>query len=299
MVPRWVDREEFPFIVHTFDSRDGRMAYIDEGEGPTLLLLHGNASWSFLYRSLIKSLREDFRCIAVDHLGLGLSDKPLKADYSPQGHLDRLDAFIEYLQLGDLTLLGHDYGGPIGLGWAIQNADRVRGLVLFNTWLWSLRGNPAAMHLFRTFDNFFNRYYYTHLRASPKFFLPVLVADAHEMPKHVMEQYMFPFSEHRSRQAAYAFAQHLIRSSDWFDRLWSQREAIDHIPMLLLWGQNDALSGEAGLARFVEHFPMARPLQLEHTGNFVPQDAHRRTAVEIRGFLRSLDRPAFWPGFMD
>lgn len=299
MVPQWVDREEFPFVVHTFDTRDGRMAYVDEGRGDTILFVHGNASWSFLYRHLIRDLRQNFRCISVDHLGFGLSEKPVKIDYRPQAHVARLGEFIDHLELTDLTIVGHDFGGPIGMGWAIQNPTHVRSLIMFNTWLWSLKKNDDARELYKNFDNLLNRLYYTHLKASPKFFLPVLVADAHEMPKKVFGQYMKPFSEHKSRQGPYEMARHLIRSSNWFDDLWDQREVIEKLPLLLLWGQNDKLSGDAGLRRFVENFADARPVELPDTGNFVPQDAHRRTVTEIRGFLRTLNTPSFWPGFLE
>jgi haloalkane dehalogenase len=299
VVPEWVDRSEFPFIVHTFDGQDGRMAYVDEGHGDVLLFVHGNPSWSFVFRHLIKSLRGQYRCIACDHLGFGLSEKPDRIDYSPQAHRRRLDEFVTHMELDRLTLVGHDYGGPIAASWAIDHPDRVQGLVMFNTWLWSLTHNAQAMQLFRNFDNIFNRLYYTHLRASPKFFLPVLVAGVEEMPKHVLNQFMRPFSEHQSRLGPYEFARHLIRSSGWFDELWDRKQAIENVPMLLLWGEKDTFSGEAGLSRFVDNFPQARPVRLPNTGNFVPQEAFRRTTVEISGFLRTLSAPSYRPGFLD
>jgi pimeloyl-ACP methyl ester carboxylesterase len=287
MIPRWVDREQFPFVVHTFDTSDGRMAYVDEGRGEALVFVHGNPSWSFLYRHLIEPLSKSYRCIAVDHLGFGLSDKPARADYSPQAHAARLEEFLDYLQVDRVTLVAHDFGGPIAFAWGLRHPDRVRSLVFFNTWLWSLKGQPDAMQLFKNFDSAWNRFYYTQLKASPKFFLPVLVADAHQMPKHVLEQYLLPFSEHKTRQGAYSLARHLIRSSSWFDDLWENRERLIHVPMLLLWGNNDQFSGPDGLERLEAGFPLSRSVQLPEAGNFVPQDAVRRTLVEMRGFLRS------------
>jgi pimeloyl-ACP methyl ester carboxylesterase len=288
MIPTWIDRYEYPFVVHTFDSGEGRLAYVDEGKGDVLLFVHGNPSWSYLYRHLIRKLSREYRCIALDNLGFGLSDKPSKADYTPQAHSRRLGEFIDHLELTNVNLVMHDFGGPIGLSWAIEHPEMVDSLILFNTWMWSLRKNPEAMHLFKVFDNLINRIYYTQLKASPKFFLPVLVADVHQMPKHVTEQYLFPFSEHGTRYAPYTLARHLIRSSAWFDTLWERRSPIEQKPMLLLWGQNDRISGESGLHLFADNFPEARPVRLPDAGNFVPQDADRRAIVEIRGFLRSL-----------
>ncbi|HSI72606.1 MAG TPA: alpha/beta fold hydrolase [Fimbriimonas sp.] len=296
MIPRWIDRDEFPFVVHTHDTPEGRIAYTDEGKGRVLLFVHGNASWSFLYRHLIRSLSKEYRCVAVDHLGFGLSDKPPKADYTPAAHARRLEEFVESLDLREVTLVAHEFGGPIGVAWAMQNKERLKSIVLFNTWLWSLRQNKQAMEIYKIFDHWINRFYYTQLRASPKFFLPILVADVHEMSKHVTEQYLFPWREHKSRQGPYMLARHLIRSSDWLDDLWERRAELEDVPMLLLWGENDEISGEEGLNRFAASFPEARPVRLWGTGNFVPQDAPRRTLIEMRGFLDSTLIESHWPG---
>jgi haloalkane dehalogenase len=295
VIPEWVDREEFPFVVHTFDAPEGRLAYVDEGRGPVLLFLHGNPSWSFLYRHIIRGLSKDYRCIGLDHLGFGLSEKPPKADYTPSGHVRRLEAFIDHLGLDRLTIVAHDFGGPIGIAWAEDHPEQVESLVLFNTWLWSLNRNAEAVELFKVFDHWINRFYYAQLRASPKFFLPILVADADKMSKHVLEQYMFPWKEHKSRSGPYTLARHLVRSSNWFEHLWACRHALEDVPVLLLWGQNDEISGEEGLRRFETAFPFSRAVRLPDTGNFVPQDASKRTLVEIRGFLRSLGATAHWP----
>ena len=299
MVPEWIDRDEFPFVVHTHDTPDGRMAFVDEGEGQTLLFVHGNPSWSFLYRHLIRSLSAEYRCIAVDHLGFGLSDKPAKADYSPAAHSARLERFVDQMRLENVVLVAHDFGGPIGLAWAERRPELVESIVLFNTWLWSLTKSQEAVALFKIFDNWVNRFYYTQLRASPKFFLPILVADAHEMPKHVIEQYLFPWREHKTRYAPYAMARHLIRSTDWLEELWERSDRLMDKPMLLLWGENDKISGLEGLHRFAEQFPLARPVRLPDAGNFVPQDASKRSLIEIRGFLRSLGQGTAPPRFLE
>ncbi len=299
MIPQWIDRDEFPFVVHTYDHQEGRLAYLDEGKGPILLFVHGNSSWSFLYRHLIRGLSREYRCIAIDHLGFGLSEKSVKADYTPKAHARRLADFIEHLDLEKLTLVAHDFGGPISMAWASENVERVESIILFNTWLWSLKKNPEANHLYKIFDHWMNRFYYTQLRASPKFFLPILMADAHEMSKHVLQQYLNPWLEHKSRQGPYTLARHLIRSSDWFEDLWAGSDQLLDVPMLLLWGENDRMSGEEGLGRFERQFPLARPVRLWGTGNFVPQDAPKRALIEIRGFLRTLGATAKWPGILD
>src|SRR5829696_2438417 len=92
--PAWVDREAYPFSSRWLSLPEGRIHYVDEGEGPTLLFVHGTPTWSFEYRHLIRALRQTHRCVALDHLGFGLSDRPGDADYGPEAHAGRLRAFV-------------------------------------------------------------------------------------------------------------------------------------------------------------------------------------------------------------
>lgn len=139
------DPQLYPFTSRWFDSSRGRMHYVDEGTGPTLLLCHGNPTWSFLYRDVIVALRGHFRCIAPDHLGFGLSQRPTNFGYTAAEHAAVLGELIDHLGLDGYLSMGQDWGGPISLAAAIDRADRVAGVVLGNTWFW-----PAdlAMRIF-------------------------------------------------------------------------------------------------------------------------------------------------------
>ena len=114
----------------------GRVHYVDEGQGRPLVLLHGNPTWSFLYRDLIQALRGDFRCVALDYPGFGLSDRPVIYGYTPAEHAAVVGEVVEQLDLHGMIVMGHDWGGPIGLSVAAARAERVSGLVLGNTWFW-------------------------------------------------------------------------------------------------------------------------------------------------------------------
>ena len=120
------------------------MHYIDEGKGAPILFVHGTPVWSFLYRNQIKALAQTHRCIAPDHIGFGLSDKPENWDYKPASHAKNLIQLIKDLDLQNITLVVHDFGGPIGLGAALQLPDRIRQVVVMNTWLWETAHVPAA-----------------------------------------------------------------------------------------------------------------------------------------------------------
>jgi haloalkane dehalogenase len=114
LIPAWVDRREYPFEPRTLDVDGARMSYLDEGEGAPIVMVHGTPTWSFLYRHLIRELRSRYRCVAPDHLGFGLSDRPRGWSYRPEDQAGNLARLIERLALEDLTLVVHDYGGPIG-----------------------------------------------------------------------------------------------------------------------------------------------------------------------------------------
>ncbi|MFF8835682.1 haloalkane dehalogenase [Streptomyces sp. NPDC015130] len=126
----------YPFASRWFDSSAGRVHYIDEGTGPPIVFCHGSPTWSFLYRHVVKRLRGRYRCIAVDHLGFGLSERPHGFGYTVAEHTAVLGELIDHLRLDDFVLMGQDWGGPIGLGAATTRADRVRGIVLGNTAFW-------------------------------------------------------------------------------------------------------------------------------------------------------------------
>ncbi|MFI9412115.1 haloalkane dehalogenase [Nocardia gamkensis] len=130
------DGNLYPFESRWFDSSVGRVHYIDEGSGPPLLFCHGAPTWSFLYRHIVKDLRDRYRCIAVDYPGFGLSERPAGFGYTIGEHTAVLGELIDHLRLDGFVLMGQDWGGPIGLGAVTARADRVRGIVLGNTSFW-------------------------------------------------------------------------------------------------------------------------------------------------------------------
>ena len=128
--------ELYPFESHWLETGSGRIHYVDEGRGKPILMCHGNPTWSFLYRHVITELRDRFRCVAVDYPGFGLSDRPPGYGYTPREHATVVAELVRRLDLEEMLVMGHDWGGPIGLSVACADPARVRGLVLGNTWFW-------------------------------------------------------------------------------------------------------------------------------------------------------------------
>ncbi len=126
----------YPFESRWFGSSVGRIHYVDEGEGQAILMLHGNPTWSFLYRHVIRALRERFRCVAVDYPGFGLSARPRGYGYTPAEHAAVVGELVRALDLREVVVMAHDWGGPIGLSAACADPGRVAGVVLGGTWFW-------------------------------------------------------------------------------------------------------------------------------------------------------------------
>jgi haloalkane dehalogenase len=138
--PFEVDPLEYPFADHWFPYRDGVIHYIDEGSGPTVRLLPGNPTWSYLYRDVIKPLRGECRLVAPDYPGFGMSPPPTQYAFTPQEHAGAITQLIGHLELTNLVLAVQDWGGPIGMSYAVQNRKNLRGVVVMNTWAWPPSG---------------------------------------------------------------------------------------------------------------------------------------------------------------
>ena len=131
--PTWLDRSLFPFQSH-FLSLDGhQIHYVDEGKGSPILFLHGNPTWSFLYRHLIPRCSDDFRCLALDYPGFGLSKAASGYGFTPREHSQVVEQFVLAIDLSDITLFVHDWGGPIGLGMPGRQPQRFSRFVIGNT----------------------------------------------------------------------------------------------------------------------------------------------------------------------
>ena len=285
MPNEWLNTVQYPFTPREFETGDGTMRYLDEGEGRPIVFLHGNPTWSYLYRGLVRALSDGYRCVAPDLLGYGLSDKPAKVDYRPRAQARRLAGLMDVLALDDVTLVVNCAGGPLGLGWAIDHPERVHSLVLFNTWLWPLVENRYAMKLSRLVGNPLNRFYYRALNASPSFILPALFADRHRITRPSRTQYLEPFRSHRERGALYTMIESLERDADWHESLWARQAAIREKPALLLWGDKDPIFGSDALLRFEEAFPNHTTRHFPNSGRFVPEESPKAAFEEIRWFL--------------
>ncbi len=229
--PDWLDREAYPFESHWFDvpaavgAGAARMHYVDEGCGPPVLMLHGNPTWSFLYRHLVRGLSSRHRCIAPDYLGFGLSDKPVHHlplprrerggvrgskgregppepcgwSYLPADHAACVAALAESLRLENATLVVQDWGGPIGLSLALDRPERIRRLVILNTWMWPVGGDLHFEMFSRLLGSPVGRELVLRLNVFARVVMPAAYADRRKLTRRIHGQYLAPLARPSDR----------------------------------------------------------------------------------------------------
>lgn len=281
----WVDRAAYPFAEHYLDVDGGRMHYVDEGEGEPILFVHGTPVWSFVYRHLIAALSREHRCIAPDHIGFGLSEKPAGWAYSVEAHARNLAALVERLGLRDITLVVHDLGGPIGLSFAEARPDLVRRLVISNTLLWPMQGEFAGPPIARLFGGPIGRFLYLRLNASARNLIPIVYGDRAKLTPAIHRQYIAPFPRPDDRHGMFAFARLIASGATALAPLWERRAAILDKPALLIWGMKDPAFPPKFLARWRELLPQAAVLELPESGHFVQEEAPAELVGAIRRFI--------------
>jgi len=280
----WPDTREYPFSPHYFHTGKTRMHYIDEGAGEPLLFVHGTPSWSFDFRHVIRELSSSYRCIAVDHIGFGLSDKPREYDYSVQNHSATLQKFILQKDLHNLTLVLHDFGGPIGFDAALRLPGRIQRIVFLNSWLWDSSEDAAYKKMLPLLRSPLLPLLYRWFNFSARFVLPASFGEKKITP-HILQQYTRAFAGRNQREGTLAFARSLLNDQPWFETLWQRREILAGKPVLLVWGMKDPVIGVQHLQKFRSGFPGADVLEIASAGHFPQEEEPAQLSAALRAFL--------------
>jgi len=283
----WINRELYPFRSRYFETAAGKLHYIDEGEGDPIVMVHGNPTWSFLYRDLIRGLSSQYRCIAMDHIGFGLSDKPRDFSYLPQEHAKHVASLIEHLKLKKITLVVQDWGGPIALSYALDKPKNVAKLIVMNTWMWPVHGDPH----YERFSGFMGGPVGRFLIRRFNFFVNVVMKQAYGdktlLTPEIHDHYRTPLAASVDRTGCLVFPKQIIASSGWLSDLWNRRDAIRKIPALILWGMKDIAFRETELVRWESLFSNANTIRFPDTGHYVQEEKHEELLEPIRRFLAS------------
>ncbi len=281
-------RHLYPFQSRVLTIDGHRYHYVDEGQGEVLLMIHGNPTWSFYWRNLITAWRNHYRVIAPDHLGCGLSDKPVHYPYCLSRHTSNLVQLIDQLGLDSITLFGHDWGGAIGLGAALGCRDRFARLVLLNTGAFPPPRVPWRIAICRT--PLVGRIAVQGLNLFALMALRMATAKPERMTSAVRAGVLAPYDGWSTREGIYRFVRDIpmTRRHPTFGTLRELEQRLPELrsrPVQLIWGMKDWCFDEACLERFERIFPDADVCRLEDAGHWVVEDAHERIVPLVEQFL--------------
>jgi pimeloyl-ACP methyl ester carboxylesterase len=289
---RRVPASLYPFDGHFLDLDGLRLHYLDEGAGEPVVMVHGNPTWSFYYRDLVRALRDEARVLVPDHIGCGFSDKPDDARYPytlPRRVAD-FEALLDALEPDrPITLVAHDWGGMIAMAWAARHPERVARIVLMNTAAFHLPDDmrmPPSLSFIRN----------TRLAAFCVQRLNLFsrgaswLAPATHLPKSVRDAYCAPYDSPANRIATLRFVQDIpLEPGDPAYATVSEAEAglkqFHATPILLLWGQRDFVFKPGVLAIFEKLWPHAEAHRFANAGHYVLEDAKQEIAPLVRDFL--------------
>jgi haloalkane dehalogenase len=276
-LPEWL-RALYPFVPNRFATPAGEMSYLDEGPrtDEAVLLVHGNPTWSFFYRDVVRALSGRMRCIVPDHLGCGLSDKPQRWDYTLPNHVANLQALLASLELRRVHLVVHDWGGAIGLGALLPQAEKLGRVVILNTAAfadtvvpWRIRFCRAPLLgelVVRGFNGF----------AGPATWMAV----AKPMPRDVRRGYVWPYDNWANRIATHRFVVDIPQgrggASDLaLERIERQLGVLREREVSIVWGARDFCFNDHYFRRWREILPEAEASYREEAGHYLIEDAPR------------------------
>ena len=269
----------FPVESHWLSLDGHRLHYVDEGSGPTLLMLHGNPTWSFLYRRLIASLRNDFRCVALDYPGFGLSTPAAGYRFTVPEHSDVVRRFVDALDLSEVTAIVQDWGGPIGMGAAVADPDRYTGFVIGNTYAWpSLSPDKALLSELmgsRLLGGLLNQRLNLFVGRMMPFLLQRELSDAETA------MYRGPFPTPASREPVRVLPREIRTAQPFLARLEAELPLVTDKPSLLLWGDKDVAFKQPERRRWQAMLTRRRDHTLHGAGHFWQDDAGEEAASVI------------------
>jgi len=280
---------DYPFSSHYLELDGGRLHYLDEGTGPVIVMVHGNPTWSYFFRSLISLLRQNHRVIAIDHMGCGLSDKPRNYPYHLEQHIANLECLLAQMNIDRYSLVVHDWGGAIGLGCAVNNVAGIDKIVVMNTAAFRSTRIPKRIQLCRLpvvgeiLVRLFNGF------AWPAQFMAV----AGKMAPDVVKAYLAPYNSWQNRIAVYKFVRDIPLDPSHRSyatlvgieqRLHLLRDAA--IPLLILWGGQDFCFNDEFFAEWKKRFPESEQHYFHDGGHYILEDKRDEIDLIIKSFFQ-------------
>ncbi len=275
------DPDLFPFQSRFYESSAGGVHYIDEGSGIPIVLLHGNPTWSFLYRKIVPRLHDSFRCVAVDYPGFGLSDRPEGYGYTPTEHARVIGELVDHLDLDGFLLMVQDWGGPIGFDIATKRPDRVRGIVHGNTWFW-----PVDTLMFKLFPRVMSTRFMQRQILEKNFFVERIMPRSMvvSLSQREMDHYRAVQPTPEARVGVAEFPRQILRAEPLLARLNDDvPRLLGQKPVLFVWGMKDpAFRAKQALPRARAAFSNHEVVELHDASHYIQEDAPQKITDAIR-----------------
>ena len=285
---------DYPFESHYLSVNGHRMHYLDEGDNnaPPVVMVHGNPTWSFFYRKPVMALHDGCRCIVPDHIGMGLSEKPPESDYGYQlnNRIDDLEVLLDQLEIRErITLLLHDWGGMIGMGYACRHPGRIARLIILNTAAFHLPPNTRLPWQLRLVRGPFGPFLIKGLNSFSRAALRLCTANT--LTAQVKQAYLAPYDSWSNRHAVLRFVQDIpLKPGDPSYDLVSRvdRDIINfkNTPMLICWGMKDFVFTGAFLEQWRARFSGAEIHAFTDAGHYLLEDAADGVIPIMRQFLK-------------
>ena len=283
----------YPFESNfiTFSHGQLHYHYIDEGnseKGCAVVMLHGNPTWSFFYRNLILTLRGRHRCVVPDHMGCGLSDKPQDYPYTLAQHISNTESLLDRLELKEVVLIVHDWGGAIGMGVAVRNPKRIKKLVIMNSAAFPSPRIPLRINICRI--PILGDIAIRGLNAFSRAALFMAVAHRERITPEIAAGFLAPYDSYANRIALLRFVQDIPMTPmhpTWplIKNIEEGLQELKNKPMLICWGMKDWCFNESFLKTWESKFPQAEVFRIEDAAHYLLEDAHDRIAIRIQQFL--------------
>lgn len=268
------------------------MHYVDEGSGDPIVFLHGIPTWSFIFRHLIRGLAGQYRCIAPDMIGFGLSEKPPHWSYSPLDQCHNLAALVESLGLESFTLVMHDYGAAVGMCYAVDNPERVKRIVVINGAAWNIHGDPHAERIAKIASGIGGRMVLTSLTNWAKIVRRTF-ADRSKYTESFDKAIVGPTVNKDDRIGLWRTAKALGSAGPFLDDVWHRRRQLADVPFHFIWGMKDPIYGEKYLNKWWHEFPLSPVERLPMAGHFPMEEKPAEVLASIQEFLNAPIKASF------
>ncbi|MCH2181944.1 MAG: alpha/beta fold hydrolase [Mariniblastus sp.] len=287
-------KSEFDYESRFLSLGSVRMHYVDPSSqaADPILMVHGNPTWSFFYRRQIRDLQDRYRTIAVDHIGCGLSDKPVDYPYCLETHISNLCRLIDELDLENAVLMAHDWGGAIGLGALLRRRERFKRIILMNTGAFPPPYIPLRIRVCRW--PVVGKIGVQGLNLFARAATRMATTQRRGLPDRIAQGFLAPYDSWSHRTAIYQFVKDIPVSphhSTWplLQQIEQDLPSLADWPIQLIWGMKDWCFRPECLERFQEYWPQSRACQIETAGHYVIEDAPDEVGDVVNRFLQETD----------